>query len=78
MYQVVVPKALAPKELVQVFESGEMVVLPAWDPMVRVICYSIFGLPGRRLPYVFNVTSGLKDRLVATCLRGCVLIERVG
>ena len=69
MYQVVVPKALAPKELVQVFESGEMVVLPAWDPMVRVICYSIFGLPVRRLPYV-NVTSGLKDRLVATCLRG--------
>lgn len=33
--QVVVPKALAPKELVQVYESGEMVVLPPWDPMVR-------------------------------------------
>jgi len=33
VYQVVVPKALAPKELVQVYESGDMVVLPPWDPM---------------------------------------------
>lgn len=33
VYQVVVPKALAPKELVKVYESDEMVVLPAWDPM---------------------------------------------
>jgi len=33
VYQVVVPKALAPKDLVAVFESGEKVVLPAWDPM---------------------------------------------
>jgi len=33
VYQVVVPKALAPKELVQVFESGEKIVLPPWDPM---------------------------------------------
>jgi bleomycin hydrolase len=31
----VVPKALAPKELVKVYESGEKVVLPPWDPMVR-------------------------------------------
>ncbi|KDR75057.1 hypothetical protein GALMADRAFT_69928 [Galerina marginata CBS 339.88] len=35
VYQVVVPKALAPKELVAVYESDERVVLPAWDPMVR-------------------------------------------
>ena len=35
VYQVVVPKALAPKDLVQVYEAGELVVLPAWDPMVR-------------------------------------------
>lgn len=35
MYQVVVPKPLAPKDLVAVFESGEKIVLPAWDPMVR-------------------------------------------
>ena len=35
VYQVVVPKALAPKELVKVFESGEKTVLPLWDPMVR-------------------------------------------
>ncbi|KAF8160655.1 peptidase C1B, bleomycin hydrolase [Crassisporium funariophilum] len=33
VYQVVVPKALAPKDLVQVYESGDKVVLPPWDPM---------------------------------------------
>jgi len=33
VYQVVVPKALAPKELVAVYESDEKVVLPPWDPM---------------------------------------------
>jgi len=33
VYQVVVPKALAPKDLLQVYEAGELVVLPAWDPM---------------------------------------------
>lgn len=33
VYQVVVPKALAPKELVKVFEGDEKVVLPPWDPM---------------------------------------------
>ncbi|KAF8265221.1 peptidase C1B bleomycin hydrolase [Lactarius quietus] len=34
VYQVVVPKALAPKELVKVFESDDRIVLPPWDPMV--------------------------------------------
>jgi hypothetical protein len=34
VYQVVVPKALAPRELVKVFDSGEAIVLPPWDPMV--------------------------------------------
>ncbi|KAH9935545.1 peptidase C1B bleomycin hydrolase [Fomitopsis serialis] len=33
VYQVVVPKALAPKELVKVYESGERTLLPLWDPM---------------------------------------------
>lgn len=33
VYQVVVPKALAPKDLVKVFESGEKTVLAPWDPM---------------------------------------------
>ncbi|KAI6000615.1 peptidase C1B bleomycin hydrolase [Pisolithus albus] len=33
VYQVVVHKSLASKELVRVFESGEPTVLPAWDPM---------------------------------------------
>jgi hypothetical protein len=31
----VVSKALAPKELVKVYESNDKVVLPPWDPMVR-------------------------------------------
>jgi aminopeptidase C len=34
VYQVVVPKALAPRDLVQVYEAGDMVVLPPWDPLV--------------------------------------------
>lgn len=33
VYQVVVPKGLAPKELVKVFEGGEKTLLPLWDPM---------------------------------------------
>ena len=33
----VIPKALAPKELVKVFESRERVVLPPWDPMVSFL-----------------------------------------
>ncbi|TFY73707.1 hypothetical protein EWM64_g10305 [Hericium alpestre] len=33
VYQVVVPKALAPKDLVKVFEKDERTVLAAWDPM---------------------------------------------
>ncbi|KAI0092969.1 peptidase C1-like family-domain-containing protein [Irpex rosettiformis] len=37
VYQVVIPKALAPKELVKVYESDDRVVLPAWDPMVGSI-----------------------------------------
>jgi hypothetical protein len=30
----VVHKSFAPKELVKVYEAGDAVVLPAWDPMV--------------------------------------------
>ncbi|KAJ3823134.1 peptidase C1B bleomycin hydrolase [Lentinula raphanica] len=33
VYQVVVPKSLAPKDLVAVFEGGNARVLPPWDPM---------------------------------------------
>jgi len=33
VFQIVVPKAFAPKELVKVFEEGNPHVLPAWDPM---------------------------------------------
>lgn len=39
MYQVVVPKALAPKDLLKVYESDEKVVLPPWDPMVSPQLY---------------------------------------
>jgi bleomycin hydrolase len=33
VYQIVVPKAMAPKNLVEVYEKGDKVVLPPWDPM---------------------------------------------
>ncbi|KAG1734739.1 peptidase C1B bleomycin hydrolase [Suillus paluster] len=33
VFQVVVHKSLATKEQVKIFESGDRVVLPAWDPM---------------------------------------------
>ncbi|KAI0823684.1 peptidase C1B bleomycin hydrolase [Trametes gibbosa] len=33
VYQVVVPRALAPKDLVAVFDKGETQTLPPWDPM---------------------------------------------
>ncbi|KAI0329396.1 peptidase C1B bleomycin hydrolase [Cubamyces sp. BRFM 1775] len=33
VYQVVIPKALAPKDLVKVYEDGEKQVLAPWDPM---------------------------------------------
>jgi hypothetical protein len=38
VYQIVVPKSLAPRDLVQVLEFDEKVVLPPWDPMVRDCC----------------------------------------
>lgn len=37
VYQVVVPKAFAPKDLVKVYEGDEKIVLPLWDPMVRLV-----------------------------------------
>jgi hypothetical protein len=45
VYQVVVPKALAPKELVHVFESGNPIVLPPWDPMVCHLMYHKLFIP---------------------------------
>jgi hypothetical protein len=44
VYQVVVPKSIAPKELVKVFEGEERIVLPPWDPMVRCMCDFVFSL----------------------------------
>jgi bleomycin hydrolase len=41
VYQVVVPKQLADKDLLKVFQSKEKVVLPPWDPMV---CYTFYSL----------------------------------
>ena len=49
VYQVVVPKKLAPEELVDVFEAGEKIVLPPWDPMVSHVVYPSF-LTGLTLP----------------------------
>lgn len=37
VYQVVVPKSFAPKQLVAVYEGDERIVLPAWDPMVSAV-----------------------------------------
>jgi bleomycin hydrolase len=37
VYQVVVHRSLATKDQVKTYESGEKVVLPAWDPMVGQI-----------------------------------------
>lgn len=37
VYQVVVPKSLAPKELVAIYEGGNAKVLPPWDPMVTLL-----------------------------------------
>lgn len=45
VYQVVVPKPFAPKELVKVYEADERVVLPAWDPMVSAATVSSSGHP---------------------------------
>lgn len=39
VYQVVVAKTLAPKELVKVFEGDDKVVLPPWDPLVSRQAY---------------------------------------
>jgi len=33
VYQVVTPRELAPKDLLDVFDNGDASVLPAWDPM---------------------------------------------
>ncbi|KIJ54538.1 hypothetical protein M422DRAFT_58073 [Sphaerobolus stellatus SS14] len=33
VYQVVIPRQLADKDLLKVFDSGDKVVLPPWDPM---------------------------------------------
>jgi len=36
VYQVVIPRQLADRDLLKIFDSGEKVVLPPWDPMVRL------------------------------------------
>jgi hypothetical protein len=38
-----VPKQLADKDLVEVFEKGEKVVLPPWDPMVKFLFHTPLG-----------------------------------
>ncbi|KAG6862199.1 hypothetical protein C0995_002129 [Termitomyces sp. Mi166 len=51
VYQVVVPKAYIPKALVEVYESGEKVVLPPWDPMLKPITIDA---PGPLPPPIMN------------------------
>ena len=36
VFQVVIPRQLAAKDLVKVLDGGKPTVLPAWDPMVRL------------------------------------------
>ena len=36
VYQVVVPRNIAPKNLVSILDKGDAKVLPAWDPMVSL------------------------------------------
>lgn len=45
VYQVVIPKTLAPKELVKVLEGDERIILPLWDPMVSSEDYLLCHLP---------------------------------
>ncbi len=44
VYQVVVPRALAPRDLVAVFDKGEAQTLPPWDPMVSAAAVFVFGV----------------------------------
>lgn len=37
VYQIVVPRQLAPKDLVEIFDSGSPIVLPPWDPMASAL-----------------------------------------
>ena len=76
VYQVVVSKTLAPKELVNVFESDDRVVLPLWDPMVSRRAYLLdqLLLMTRRVhsPEVDSLSlSGLEHRSRVACL--CLL-----
>lgn len=66
VYQVVVPKTLAPKELVKVFEGDERIVLPPWDPMVRSEVYLLCHLPQMRMIY----------NLGFACLRYCLVNDK--
>jgi len=42
VYQVVIPRQLSDRDLLKAFDSGEKVVLPPWDPMVRHFHYDLF------------------------------------
>ena len=68
VYQVVVPKQLADKDLLKVFQSKEMTVLPPWDPMV---CYTHFLLE----LFFFNISFGACRVLLpemTECIEKCV------
>ena len=66
MYQVVVSKTLAPKQLVKVFESGARVVLPPWDPMVS------------RRAYLLHRLSLIVRRVLWPEMGSCFAMDRGG
>ena len=52
VYQVVVPKQLADKKLLSVYENGQRIVLPPWDPMVSFFTSFFFGFAYLRDLYI--------------------------
>lgn len=44
VFQIVVPKPLAPKHLVEVFEANEPVVFPPWDPLVSFFFFPLVSM----------------------------------
>lgn len=90
VYQVVVPKALAPKDLVTVFDKGEAQTLPPWDPMVSpraVFCVGgarvltmrvcVAGLVG--LSVSANACLDVSGHCLSTCfvfVQCCIVAER--
>lgn len=73
VYQVVVPKSLAPKDLVTVFEGGNAKVLPPWDPMVRAsICVNFYGRITHRIHFPGNACMNIQLVLIVHHIPICL------